>query len=92
MILIDNFCCHRKKLRPEYKEFCDLVEVISEQMLQVQANLLLTFIVHDEDSQDWESHHVYYEGERGSPTVQMWSYFLRSNYILVLINQCQLAN
>ncbi|CAG7815085.1 unnamed protein product [Allacma fusca] len=68
----------KSKLKPEYKEFCELVEVISEQMMQVQANLLLTYIVHNEESQDWDSHQLYYEGERGSPTIQMWIYFLKS--------------
>lgn len=54
-----------------------MVEVISEQMLQAQANLLTTYIIHDEASQDWSSFQPYYEGQRGSPTVQMWNYFLK---------------
>lgn len=70
-------CSIRPKLKEEYKNFCELVEVISEQLLQFQANLLTTYILHDEQSQNWSSHQPYYEGERGSPTIQMWAYFLK---------------
>ncbi|CAL8098796.1 unnamed protein product [Orchesella dallaii] len=66
------------KMKEEYKNFCELVEVISEQLLQFQANLLTTYILHDEQSQNWSSYQPYYEGERGSPTIQMWTYFLKA--------------
>jgi len=65
------------KLKGEYDEHGELVEVISDRMLQCQMNLLTTYIIHDEVSQDWSSSHSYYEGQRGSPTIQMWAYFLQ---------------
>jgi hypothetical protein len=48
-------------------------------MLQIFGNLLTTFILQDENSQNFSSHRPYYEGERGSPTIPMWTYFIRSN-------------
>lgn len=53
------------KLKAEYKKFCELVEVVSENMLQIQANLLSVYVLQDEASQNWESNQSYYEGQRG---------------------------
>lgn len=68
-----------EKLKLEYDEFAELVEVISDRMLQCQMNLLTTYVIHDEASQNWTSVHAYYEGLRGSPTIQVWAYFLKGN-------------
>lgn len=68
----------KDKLKLEYKQFSELVEVISEQLLQIQANLLTTYVLHCPQSQNFGGHQPYFEGERGSPTIQMWCYFLRS--------------
>lgn len=67
------------KLKSEYKEFCDLVEVVSEQMLQCQANLLTTYILHDEGSQNWSSNQSYYEGQRG------WSAYSICSFVSFLV-------
>ncbi len=68
---------YRAKLKVEYKEYCDLSEILSEQMLQIFGNLLTTFILHDEQSQNFSTHRPYYESERGSPIIPCWVYFLK---------------
>lgn len=77
----------RPRLRPEYDKFCDYVDSVSEQMLLYQLNLLTTYVTLDENSPKWTSHIPYFEGEKGSPTVQMWAYFLRCK-ILRNIRSC----
>ena len=54
-----------------YRETCDLVESLCEQMTLYYSNSLTAALL-DSDSQDWEDPRAFHEGERVSYCVQMW--------------------
>ena len=54
-----------------YRESCELVESLCEQMTLYYSNSLTAALI-DSDSQDWEDTRPFHEGERVSYCVQMW--------------------
>ncbi|XP_023321128.1 uncharacterized protein KIAA0825 homolog [Eurytemora carolleeae] len=61
-----------------YRETCDLLESLSEQMNLFYSSNLATVILQDSESQDWEDPRPFHEGERISYCIQMWSFYLES--------------
>ena len=49
-----------------YKESCDLVESVCEQVSMFYSTSMTTVVLMDSDSQDWEEEKVWHEGERPS--------------------------
>ncbi|KAH3834366.1 uncharacterized protein KIAA0825-like isoform X2 [Dreissena polymorpha] len=60
-----------------YKQFVELVETLTEQVIQRHGNYIASSVLHDTDSHNWTENKEFYEGERCSFTVQMWNYYLQ---------------
>ena len=46
-----------------YRETCELVECLCEQMSLYYSNTLTTMVMIDSDSQDWEDEKCFHEGK-----------------------------
>ena len=68
-----------KQLTSLYKEACELVECLCEQMTLYYSNTLTTMVMVDSDSQDWEDVKSFHEGDRISYCIQMWWYVMESS-------------
>ena len=66
-----------KLFREPYLEVCQLVDSMSEQILEYHSSLVATTVIHDPASQDWSNSKPFYEGEKISHCIQMWWYFLQ---------------
>ena len=61
-----------------YRESCDLLESLCQQMTLYYSNTLNTIVIIDSDS-DWEESKPFHEGLRVSYCVQMWWYWLETS-------------
>ena len=61
-----------------YRESCELVESLCEQMTLYYSNSLTAALI-DSDSQDWEDPRPFHEGERVSYCVQMWWFTMETS-------------
>ena len=61
-----------------YKEMCDLVESLCEQMTVYYTDTISTIVLQDSESQDWEDEREWEEGERVSYCMQMWWYSMET--------------
>ena len=48
-------------LLPVYRQFCDLVDDLSGQVIEYQGHLLSTKLLQDAESNDWQSTNHFYE-------------------------------
>ena len=85
LALVRNKVWHFNKVRETeglsqlYRETCELVECLGEQMSLYQSNTLTNMVMVDTESQDWEDFKHFHEGERCSYSVQMWWYYLETS-------------
>ena len=61
-----------------YRQTCDLVEALCEQMTLYYSNSLTAALL-DSESQDWEEPRPFHEGERVSYSVQMWWFTIETS-------------
>ncbi|XP_074651811.1 uncharacterized protein KIAA0825-like [Tubulanus polymorphus] len=61
-----------------YRQFCELVESISRQIVEHHNHVLSTCILQDAHAHDWNNLKDFYEGERCSFSVQMWNLHMKS--------------
>lgn len=66
-----------KPFQEQYTEVCQIIEAMSEQVLESTCSLLATSVLQDPGSQDWTNSKPFYEGEKISHNIQMWWYFLQ---------------
>jgi hypothetical protein len=59
------------------KQFSDFLEHLEEYLMQGFLSQLSTSILLDVDGQNWEDTKAFFEGERCSYAVQMWSFHLQ---------------
>lgn len=84
LALVRNKLWHFNKLRETenlgdlYRESCELVECLGEQISLYQSNTLTNIVMVDSESQDWEDLKPFHEGEKCSYCAQMWWYYLES--------------
>lgn len=55
----------------------EMVEAVAERLLDLHCRLLGLYVLQDADSLNWESQHAFFEGQRGSFTVQMWWFYMQ---------------
>ena len=85
LALVRNKVWHFNKVRETedlcqlYRETCELVECLGEQMSLYQSNTLTNMVMVDTESQDWEDFKPFHEGGRCSYSVQMWWYYLETS-------------
>ena len=85
LALVRNKMWHYNKLGETeslgglYREACELVECLGEQISLYQSNTLTNMVMVDSESQDWEDFKPFHEGERCSYCVQMWWYYLETS-------------
>ena len=68
-----------KQFQALYRETCDLIEAICEQMTLYYSTNLTTVVLQDSESQDWEDPKPFHEGDRLSYCIQMWWFSMESN-------------
>ena len=51
----------KKLLWPLYRQFCDLVDDMSRQLIEYESQLLATSLLQDAESNDWQSTNHFYE-------------------------------
>ncbi|KAI8506283.1 hypothetical protein Bbelb_157100 [Branchiostoma belcheri] len=66
----------RGPLHPAYQSVRDFADSLSQQVIGYHANVIATSVLQDTDSHNWQDPRAFYEGERCSFAVQMWSYHL----------------
>ncbi|XP_078589088.1 uncharacterized protein KIAA0825 homolog isoform X2 [Branchiostoma floridae x Branchiostoma japonicum] len=66
----------RGPLHPSYQSVRDFVDSLEQQVIGYHTNVIATSVLQDSDSHYWEDPRAFYEGERCSFAVQMWSYHL----------------
>lgn len=66
-----------KPFDDQYVDFTQLMESLSEQILEYHSSLIATTILHDPESQDWTNERAFYEGEKVSHCIPMWWYYLQ---------------
>eukprot|EP00058_Branchiostoma_floridae_P020941 XP_002606431.1 hypothetical protein BRAFLDRAFT_67683 [Branchiostoma floridae] len=66
----------RGPLHPSYQSVRDFVDSLEEQVIGYHTNVIATSVLQDSDSHYWQDPRAFYEGERCSFAVQMWSYHL----------------
>ncbi|XP_059470698.1 uncharacterized protein LOC132193812 [Neocloeon triangulifer] len=55
----------------------EMVEALAERLLDLHCRLLALYVLQDADSLNWESQHSFFEGQRGSFTIQMWWFYMQ---------------
>ncbi|CAH1798032.1 unnamed protein product [Owenia fusiformis] len=55
-----------------YRQFCEQVDVLSQQIADYHVNALVTSIFHDAEGNYWSDTKEFYESERCNFTIQMW--------------------
>jgi protein KIAA0825 len=55
----------------------EMVEALAERLLDLHCRLLGLYVLQDADSLNWESQQAFFEGQRGSFTVQMWWFYMQ---------------
>lgn len=73
-IRVDGRC---KPFQEQYAELIELVEAVLSQLVEYQATLMATTILHDPESQKWSDTRAFYEDEKISHCIQMWWYYLQ---------------
>eukprot|EP00090_Calanus_glacialis_P018524 TRINITY_DN28750_c0_g1_i1.p1 TRINITY_DN28750_c0_g1~~TRINITY_DN28750_c0_g1_i1.p1 ORF type:complete len:852 (+),score=156.49 TRINITY_DN28750_c0_g1_i1:642-3197(+) len=68
-----------KQFQSLYRETCDLIEAICEQMTLYYSNNLTTVVLQDSESQNWDNPKPFHEGERLSYCIQMWWFSMETN-------------
>ncbi|ELT90139.1 hypothetical protein CAPTEDRAFT_227345 [Capitella teleta] len=68
----------KRPLSTLYKQFCELVEALAKQTVEMHTYSLQTFLLHDAESLNWNDSKDFFEGERCSFPVQMWRFHLRA--------------
>jgi len=68
-----------KQFQSLYRETCDLIEAICEQMTLYYSSNLTTVVLQDSESQNWEDPKPFHEGDRLSYCIQMWWFSMESN-------------
>eukprot|EP00095_Tigriopus_kingsejongensis_P008675 maker-scaffold72_size415059-snap-gene-2.24 protein:Tk08675 transcript:maker-scaffold72_size415059-snap-gene-2.24-mRNA-1 annotation:"hypothetical protein L798_07241" len=66
-----------KPFDEQYDDFTQLMESVSEQLMEHFSSTIATTILHDPESQDWTNERPFYEGEKVSHCIQMWWYYLQ---------------
>ncbi|XP_048250492.1 uncharacterized protein KIAA0825-like [Haliotis rufescens] len=61
-----------------YKQFVELTDSLTQQVIELHTQLISTSILHDAEGGDWANMKDFYEDERCSFTIQMWNYHLRA--------------
>ena len=85
LALVRNKIWHFNRLRETeglvelYRETCELLECLGDQMSLYHCNTLTNLVMVDTESQDWEDYKPFHEGERCSYCVQMWWYYLETS-------------
>ncbi|CAB3379611.1 Hypothetical predicted protein [Cloeon dipterum] len=78
--------CFNEQLRKEQKSLSlhqpsrlmqEMVEALAERLLDLHCRLLALYVLQDADSLNWESQHAFFEGQRGSFTIQMWWFYMQ---------------
>lgn len=54
-----------------------MAEALAERLLDLHCRLLSLYVLQDADSLHWENARPFFEGERGSVTVQMWWLYMQ---------------
>lgn len=67
----------KKIFSEQYKKFVELVDVVTNLMLELHKNYMATSILHDAESLNWADSKEFHEGERCSYPIQMWNYHMR---------------
>ncbi|XP_052121022.1 uncharacterized protein LOC113216088 isoform X2 [Frankliniella occidentalis] len=64
-------------LHASQKQFHSMAEALAERLLDLHCRLLSLYVLQDADSLHWENTRPFFEGERGSVTVQMWWLYMQ---------------
>lgn len=67
----------RLSLHASQKQFHSMAEALAERLLDLHCRLLSLYVLQDADSLHWENARPFFEGERGSVTVQMWWLYMQ---------------
>ena len=58
-----------------------MAEALAERLLDLHCRLLSLYVLQDADSLHWENSRPFFEGERGSVTVQMWWLYMQGLFL-----------
>ena len=60
-LIVYNFCCSKRPFSLLYKQFVELVDSLSDLLVQVHKNFIATSVLHDADSTNWPEMKEFYE-------------------------------
>ena len=62
-----------------------MAEALAERLLDLHCRLLSLYVLQDADSLHWENSRPFFEGERGSVTVQMWWLYMQGLFLALAL-------